>query len=41
MLIFGTIGIFRRWIPFPSSVVALARAVIGFVFLLLRARVPA
>ena len=35
MLIFGTIGIFRRWIPFPSSVVALARALIGLVFLLL------
>ena len=34
MLIFGTIGIFRRWIPFPSGVVALARAVIGLVFLL-------
>lgn len=34
MLIFGTIGLFRRWIPFPSSVVALARSVIGLVFLL-------
>ncbi len=35
MLIFGTIGIFRRWIPFPSSVVALVRAFVGLVFLLL------
>ena len=34
MLIFGTIGLFRHWIPFPSSVVALARSVIGLVFLL-------
>ncbi len=34
MLIFGTIGLFRRWIPFPSSVVALARSVIGLLFLL-------
>ena len=34
MLIFGSIGIFRRAIPFPSSVVALARSVIGLVFLL-------
>lgn len=29
MLIFGTIGIFVRMIPLPSSVIALARAVIG------------
>lgn len=35
MLIFGTIGVFRRWIPYPSSVVALARSVIGLAFLLL------
>ena len=35
MVIFGTIGVFRRWIPFPSSIVALARSVIGFLFLLL------
>ena len=38
MLIFGTIGVVRRYIPFPSSVVALARAVIGLVFLLLLRR---
>ena len=37
MLIFGTIGLFRRAIPYPSSVVALGRSVIGLVFLLLRA----
>ncbi len=35
MLIFGTIGIFRRWIPWPSSAVALIRSVIGLLFLLL------
>ena len=35
MLIFGTIGVVRRYIPFPSSVVALVRAVIGLAFLLL------
>lgn len=35
MCIFGTIGILRKYIPLPSSFVALARAVIGAVFLLL------
>ena len=35
MLIFGTIGVLRRYIPFPSSVVALGRAAIALVFLLL------
>ncbi|MBQ7692331.1 MAG: EamA family transporter [Oscillospiraceae bacterium] len=34
MLIFGTIGVFRRWIPWPSSAVALTRSVIGLLFLL-------
>lgn len=34
MSIFGTIGIFRRYIPLPSSVLALARGTIGTVFLL-------
>ena len=29
MFIFGTIGIFRRFIPLPSSVIALARGLIG------------
>ncbi len=35
MLIFGTIGVLRRSIPFPSSVVALVRAVIGLIYLLI------
>ncbi len=35
MTIFGTIGIFRRYIPLPSSLLALARGIIGTVFLLL------
>ncbi|MBE6595881.1 MAG: EamA/RhaT family transporter [Ruminococcaceae bacterium] len=35
MSMFGTIGIFRQWIPLPSATVALARSVIGGVFLLL------
>lgn len=35
MLMFGTIGIFRRYIPLSSSVIALARAVVGTLFLLL------
>lgn len=34
MSIFGTIGIFVRYIPLPSSVIALSRALIGTVFLL-------
>ena len=35
MTIFGTIGIFRKYIPLPSSLLALARGVIGTAFLLL------
>ncbi len=35
MLIFGTIGLVRRSIPYPSSVIVLARSVIGLGFLLL------
>ena len=35
MLIFGTIGIFVRHVPLPSSVTALARGVIGTLFLLI------
>ncbi len=35
MTIFATIGIFRKFIPLPSSTVAMARAVIGTVFLVL------
>lgn len=34
MCIFGTIGIFRRWIPLASSVLAVARGLIGAAFLL-------
>jgi len=39
MLIFGTIGIFVRYIPLPSSVIALVRGVVGTVFLLVLVRV--
>ena len=35
MIIFGTIGIFRRWIPLPSSFVAMSRGAIGAAFLLI------
>lgn len=35
MVIFGTIGIFRRYLPLPSSLVAMARGLIGMLFLLL------
>lgn len=34
MVIFGTIGIFRRYIPLPSGAVALCRAALGMLFLL-------
>ena len=34
MLIFGTIGLFRRMIPFPSSLIATTRGLIGTLFLL-------
>jgi len=34
MVIFGTIGIFRKYIPLASSVLALGRGIIGAVFLL-------
>lgn len=34
MCIFGTIGILRRFIPLPSSLIALVRGVIGSLFLL-------
>ena len=34
MLIFGTIGIFRRMIPLPSAFLAFARGIIGGVFLM-------
>lgn len=35
MFIFGTIGIFRRYVPLPSSMLAMARGAIGVVFLLI------
>lgn len=35
MFIFGTIGIFRRYIPLPSSMVAMTRGIVGMLFLLL------
>lgn len=34
MTIFGTIGVFRRVIPFPSGMISLCRAIIGTLFLL-------
>jgi len=38
LFMFGTIGIFVRHIPLPSSVIAVARGVIGSLFLLLYLR---
>jgi len=35
MTVFGTIGIFRRYIPLPSSLLAMLRGAVGAVFLLL------
>lgn len=34
MSVFGTIGVFRRYIPFPSGMISLCRAIIGTLFLL-------
>ena len=34
MLIFGTLGIFRRFIPLSSAMLALFRGLLGSVFLL-------
>lgn len=39
MIIFGTIGIFRRYIPLPSSLVAMTRGLVGMLFLLALLRV--
>ena len=39
MCIFGTIGVFRRFIPLPSSLVALSRGITGMLFLLALLRV--
>ena len=33
MLIFGTIGVFRRFIPLPSALLAFARGILGGLFL--------
>lgn len=33
MVIFGTVGIFRRYIPLPSGFIAFSRGFIGFLFL--------
>lgn len=38
MLIFGTIGIFRRFLPLPSSFLAFARGILGGLFLLVLVR---
>ena len=35
MFIYGTIGLFVRWIPLPSSVIANVRGIVGTLFLLL------
>ena len=35
MLIFGTIGIFRKYIPLPSGMIAMVRGIVGTVFLML------
>ena len=39
MIIFGTIGIFRRFIPLPSGLLAFARGIIGALFLILFAKI--
>ncbi len=35
MMIFGTVGLFSRLLPYPSSVIALLRSAIGFIFIAL------
>ncbi len=35
MLLFGTIGLFVRYIPLPSSIIAFSRGLLGMLFLLL------
>ena len=39
MLIFGTIGVLRRYIPFSSAMLAFARGILGGLFLLIFVRV--
>ena len=34
MVIFGSVGVFRRWLPLPSATVAAARGIVGAAFLL-------
>jgi len=34
MVIFGTIGIFRKYIPLPSSMIAMLRGLVGMLFML-------
>ncbi|MBR5046731.1 MAG: EamA family transporter, partial [Eubacterium sp.] len=38
MLIFGTIGVFRRYLPFSSALLAFSRGILGGVFLLIYVR---
>ncbi len=44
MTVFGTLGVFRRWLPLPSALIAFFRGLIGTVcillFLCLRGRKP-
>ena len=35
MLIFGTVGVFRRYIPLPSALLAFTRGILGGLFLLI------
>ena len=35
LVIFGTIGLFRRWIPLPSGMLAFSRGLMGGLFLLI------
>lgn len=35
MIIFGTIGLVRRYIPYPSSIIAMMRGFLGMLFLLI------
>lgn len=39
MVIFGTIGIFRKYIPLPSGIVACGRGILGVAFLLVFIRI--
>ena len=39
MLIFGTIGIFRKYIPLSSGMLAFTRGLLGCIFLLIFMRI--